>query len=302
MSQIKVITIVSLAVCICSHAFLTDENAPISSLSIKVNSPYASKGFPVSETKERNIQASDEYNRIQGQPAGGQRNLNDEGAPSPSRIKRGFWFQGSSSRRRSISLRSRRRSSLRSRSYSSRRRSILFRRSRTSSGSQSFGSRQSKGKQSSRSSGKKSGGKKGIGSPHIDFTGEWREKHRHPKAEGSASVRFAGSTGEHGVEGKITLPSGKISGHGLAAEGDLSVKAGITNKDKHFKAGIEGPSANVHIGPVALGIGMGGGVEVSGNIKKGIGAKASTPVGTYGGKVGCITEICVGACISGKFC
>ena len=302
MLQLKVITIVSLVVCICSHAYLADENAPLSPQSFMAKGAYGSKGFPVSETNEWNVQASDEHNRIQAQLADGKKNLKDEGAPSPRRIKRGLWFQSSSSRSSSSSW-SRRRSPSWSRSYSSRRRSIFsLRRRRSTLLTGSYLSRRrSISSRRRRSLGKKSG-YKGPKSPYIDFTGEWKEKHRHPKVEGSAKVRVEGSTGKHGVEGKVTLPSGKVSGHGFAAEGDLSVKAGITKKDKHFKAGIEGPSANVHLGPVSFGIGVGAGVEVSGNIKKGVGAKVTTHVGTYGAKVGCITEVCVGACVSGKIC
>ncbi|XP_057304052.1 uncharacterized protein LOC130641320 [Hydractinia symbiolongicarpus] len=122
------------------------------------------------------------------------------------------------------------------------------------------------------------------------------------KAQGSLGVGASAYAGKEGAHVKIHGPSGQASSHGFGVGGDISVKAGVTDRDNHLKAGLEGPSASFNIGPFGGGIGIGAGFEVSKNIKKGVGAKIDTPKGSFGAKVGCITELCFIGCLSLKFC
>lgn len=181
---------------------------------------------------------------------------------------------------------------------------------------------------------------KGTKSGVIDFTGGWIPKHHkdhssgeisdphakaenvnggkkysahsgglsgevrsgYSKAQGRLGVGASAYAGKEGAHVKINGPSGQASSHGVGVGGDISIKAGVTHKDNHLKAGVEGPGASFNVGPFGGGIGVGAGFELSGNYKKGIGAKVDTPKGSYGAKVGCITELCFIGCLSLKFC
>ena len=104
-----------------------------------------------------------------------------------------------------------------------------------------------------------------------------------------------------GVSVKISLPSGKAHAGAVGVSADLSTSIDARLKNKGIKAGIDGPQAAVKLGPVGISIGVGVGIDASGSSKE-VGAVVDTPVGNFGVKAGCLTKICIFACITIKVC
>ena len=54
---------------------------------------------------------------------------------------------------------------------------------------------------------------------------------------------------------------------------------------------------------VGLSYGVGAGVSAGYNSRdRSLAAKVTTPVGSFGAKVGCKLEVCIFACVTVKFC
>ena len=175
-----------------------------------------------------------------------------------------------------------------------------------------------------------------LKSGQIDFTGSWIPKHKkehvggrktsssvdvssghikvlsggyHGKAEsgylsakGSLQVGSELSAKDGTLKAKIHGPSAEASAHGIGVSGDLSAAVSGTFKEDYTKIGVHGPGVKVNVGPFGVGFRVGAGVEASTNVEKGVGGKVITPKGSFGAKIGCITEACFFGCITLKFC
>lgn len=108
-----------------------------------------------------------------------------------------------------------------------------------------------------------------------------------------------------GVNANVGLMSAKAkSGKvGIRAKVGASLDARFKNKGRGLKVGIEGPNAGISLGKkVRVDIGTGFGVDLTTDIRREIGARLDTPIGSFGFKAGCSSRVCLIACVTVKLC
>ena len=106
----------------------------------------------------------------------------------------------------------------------------------------------------------------------------------------------------------------EASHNGNIAIGESNIKYGAevgssASYDKTYLGGNIGSKAEISgsVGAFGVDVGAGYGVGLAADVgydshEKSVALVATTPVGEFGGKVGCKTKVCVFGCVSIKFC
>jgi len=127
----------------------------------------------------------------------------------------------------------------------------------------------------------------------------------------SESKAVVGSGYEH--EKKVVYGT-ELEHKGAFQLGESSIKyegevVSSATYDETKLGGSIGPKVGGNVKGTAFGVGLGAGIEVGmaaegglNSHEKNVGLKAVTPVGAYGLKIGCKTEVCVVGCFSISVC